>query len=108
MIQCNVAAAGGSEINRRMRRRDVKRDLVLAGEYHFNRIHIRSSQAGHLNPALATWSLSRRMRTALSVLERFDVERMITARFPIEQAAEAYALIDQSENPPLQVVLDYQ
>src|SRR5439155_4021300 len=48
-------------------------DLVLAGEFHFNRIHIRSSQAGHLNPALATWSLSRRMRTALSVLERFDV-----------------------------------
>jgi threonine dehydrogenase-like Zn-dependent dehydrogenase len=83
-------------------------DLVLSGEFHHNRVHIRSSQVGRINPLLVNWSLERRGRTALDLLWRLKVEEMITARFRPEQAAEAYRAVDQGEDPPLQAVFTYQ
>ena len=43
----------------------------------------------------------------LGILHRFDVEGMITARFPLAQAAEAYGIVDRKEAPPLQAVFVY-
>ncbi len=82
-------------------------DLVLGGEFHHNRIRIRSSQVGRVNPLLVNWSVARRMDVVLDILKRCDVESMITARFPLENAAEAYTLVDRGEPPPLQVVFTY-
>jgi 2-desacetyl-2-hydroxyethyl bacteriochlorophyllide A dehydrogenase len=83
-------------------------DLMLSGEFHHNRVHIRSSQVGRINPLLVNWSLERRGRTALDLLRRLKVEEMITAHFRPEQAAEAYRVVDQGEDPPLQAVFTYQ
>lgn len=83
-------------------------DLVLKGEFHHNRIHIRSSQVGRVNPALVNWSLERRGRVVVGdILRRFDLERMIGARFSPQQASEAYATVDHAEAPPLQAVFVY-
>lgn len=82
-------------------------DLVLAGEFHHNRIRIRSSQVGRINPALVNWSPRRRAAAVLDVLRRFDVDCMISARFSPAQAAEAYAAVDSREAPPLQAVFVY-
>jgi hypothetical protein len=43
----------------------------------------------------------------LGILRRFDIEGMISARFPLPQAAEAYAIVDRKEAPPLQAVFVY-
>jgi threonine dehydrogenase-like Zn-dependent dehydrogenase len=82
-------------------------DLLLAGEFHHNRIRVRSSQVGRINPLLVNWSPQRRTAAALDILRRFDVERMITVRFSPAQAAEAYAAVDKREAPPLQAVFVY-
>jgi 2-desacetyl-2-hydroxyethyl bacteriochlorophyllide A dehydrogenase len=82
-------------------------DLVLTGEFHHNRIRIRSSQVGRINPLLVNWSPERRTAAVLDILRRFDVDRMITARFSPAQAAEAYAAVDHAEVPPLQAVFVY-
>jgi NADPH:quinone reductase-like Zn-dependent oxidoreductase len=58
-------------------------DLVLAGEFHHNRIRIRSSQVGRINPLLVNWSPQRRAEVVLGILHRFDVEGMIAARVTI-------------------------
>ena len=83
-------------------------ELVLSGEFHHNRIHIRSSQVGRVNPQLVTWSLERRGRTALDLLHRLAVEEMITDRFAPDQAGEAYGAVDRDEVPPLQAVFTYR
>jgi 2-desacetyl-2-hydroxyethyl bacteriochlorophyllide A dehydrogenase len=82
-------------------------ELELGGEFHHNRIRIRSSQVGQINPLLTTWSNERRHQVLLTILQRFDVERMVGARFTLDQAAEAYAAIDRSTEPPLQAVFVY-
>ena len=82
-------------------------ELVLAGEFHHNRIRIRSSQVGRINPLLVSWSLERRRDVVLDILHRFDVDSMIGARFSPAQAAEAYATVDHAVTPPLQVVFVY-
>ncbi len=83
-------------------------DLVLTGEFHHNRIRIRSSQVGRINPLLTSWSPRRRGRVVVDdILRRFDVDSMIEARFSPAQAAEAYATVDRAEAPPLQAVFVY-
>jgi 2-desacetyl-2-hydroxyethyl bacteriochlorophyllide A dehydrogenase len=83
-------------------------DLVLSGEFHHNRIRIRSSQVGRINPLLVTWSLERRGRTVLELLHRLAVEQMITTRFAPDGASDAYRAVDRGEEPPLQAVFVYQ
>ncbi len=82
-------------------------ELVLAGEFHHNRIRVRSSQVGRINPLLVNWSPQRRAAAVLDILQRFDLDTMIGARFAPAQAAEAYATVDRAEAPPLQVVFAY-
>ncbi len=82
-------------------------DLVLSGEFHHNRVHIRSSQVGRTNPLLVNWSVARRQQTVLGLLKRLAVEEMIEARFTPEQAADAYQAVDQGDTPPQQAVFAY-
>jgi hypothetical protein len=80
---------------------------VLAGEFHHNRIRIRSTQVGRINPQLVNWSMTRRFEAVLGILARFDVESMIAAHFTPAEAANAYRELDQKE-APLQAVFDYR
>jgi 2-desacetyl-2-hydroxyethyl bacteriochlorophyllide A dehydrogenase len=82
--------------------------LDLGGRFHRSRIELRSSQVSTIDPRLSgRWSKSRRLATALSMLGNIGPERLITHRFPIAEAADAYALIDSQSGDTLQVLLEY-
>jgi threonine dehydrogenase-like Zn-dependent dehydrogenase len=82
--------------------------LALSDEFHHNRITIKSSQVGGVDPALsATHSLPRRMRHVLDSFDYLDLESLISSRIPFEDAARGYELIDSRDPNVTQVVLTY-
>lgn len=87
----------------------VKRAAVdLGGRFHRDHIRLISSQVSHLGPRwLARWTKPRRLALAVEMLAHCRPERLITHRFPVESAASAYALLDESPGEAVQVVLTY-
>jgi len=84
------------------------RGLMLGDEFHHNRIRLVSSQAAGVNPDLhPRWTSERKLEAAIAVLPRLDLSGLITQRFPFEQAAAAYQLVDQRPTETVQVILTY-
>lgn len=82
--------------------------LTLGGPFHRRRLRIVSSQVSTVDPALEPrWSRDRRLTVALDLLCRLELGSLITHRFPIEHAADAYALVDRRPEDSVQVVLTY-
>jgi 2-desacetyl-2-hydroxyethyl bacteriochlorophyllide A dehydrogenase len=80
----------------------------LGGYFHRSRIQILSSQVSTLAPHLqARWSKARRLSQAWTFLPTLPLDQLITHRFSIDQAADAYALVDQRPQDAVQVVLRY-
>lgn len=83
--------------------------LELGEHFHRNRIRIVSSQVSTLAPHLTgRWTKARRMDVAWRFLADLPVERLITQRFPVAEAADAYRLIDGQPEQTVQVVFDYR
>lgn len=83
-------------------------NLDLGGEFHRKRIKLISSQVSTLTPELrGRWSRARRYQTAWDMLAKIKPSRLISHQFSIEDAAEAYKLLDDSPGEALQVVLKY-
>ena len=83
--------------------------LDLGGRFHRSRIRLVSSQVSTIaSPLTGRWDKRRRLEFALQMLQAIDLTRFITHRLPIEQAAEAYALLDTRREQVLQVVLTYE
>ncbi|MBX2999336.1 MAG: zinc-binding alcohol dehydrogenase [Caldilineaceae bacterium] len=82
--------------------------IDLGGHFHRSRIQILSSQvstiASHLQ---ARWNKARRLFHAWTFLPTLPLDQLITHRFPIDQAADAYALVDQCPEEAVQVVFEY-
>ena len=86
--------------------RDVS--LSLGGHFHRRRLRLVSSQVSTLDPALAPrWDRARRTALVSALLEELPLHELITHRFPLDQAAAAYELLDRRAGECLQVVLDY-
>ena len=82
--------------------------LQLGGSFHRNRVRLISSQVSTVAPHLrGRWTKARRMESAWQLLAKLPAEELISHRFPLEQAAEAYKLIDSRPEQTLQVILDY-
>ncbi len=82
--------------------------LELGGHFHRERVRIRSSQVGRLDPGLGPrWNHARRSNTVLDLLPRLSLDRLVSQRFPFERAAEAYRLVDEHPEETVQVVLSY-
>lgn len=82
--------------------------LTLSGEFHHNRVRIRSSQVGAVNPDLGPlWSADRRNTIARGLLSELDLKRLITNVFDPSEAALAYQLLDQSDPDVIQCVFDF-
>jgi threonine dehydrogenase-like Zn-dependent dehydrogenase len=61
-----------------------------------------------LAPALSgRWTIARRLDLAWEMLRRVRPESLITHRFPLEDAALAYALIDRSPGETIQVIFEH-
>jgi 2-desacetyl-2-hydroxyethyl bacteriochlorophyllide A dehydrogenase len=83
-------------------------DLNLGGRFHRSHIQLLSSQVSHLSPALTgRWTKARRLQVALEMLKGLKPSRLITHRFHISRAPEAYALIDRHPEDVIQVIFTY-
>jgi threonine dehydrogenase-like Zn-dependent dehydrogenase len=82
--------------------------LQLGGHFHRGRVRLRSSQVGHLDPALAPrWDYARRLAVAQRLLADLPLADLISHRIPFVQAPDAFALLDEHPEDALQVVLTY-
>lgn len=82
--------------------------LGLGGEYHRSHVRVRSSQVSRIDPDHAgRWDKDRRMALVTRLLERVDVSELVTHRFPIDRADEAYRLLDERKADTVQVLLTY-
>ena len=85
--------------------------LDLAREWHHNRVTLRSSMpvwdCSHRNQPM--WDLARIEKTVIQLLEdgKINVEPLIGARMPFEQAEVAYAMIDKSPDDKVKIILTY-
>jgi threonine dehydrogenase-like Zn-dependent dehydrogenase len=83
-------------------------EIDLGGRFHRDRICLISSQVSSLDPSLlGRWDKERRMQVAWEALASIRPSRFITHRIPVEEAAQAYQLLDQEPEKALQVILEY-
>lgn len=82
--------------------------LHLGGRFHRSQIQIAASQVSRLHPRWhGRWPQARRLQLAWAHLDRLRPEQLVTHRFPLSQAAQAYRLLDQSPETAVQVIFTY-
>lgn len=82
--------------------------LDLGGAFHRSRVRILSSQVSTMAPELAgRWTKERRLQAALDLAARTQPSRLISHRFPLEDASQAYEQACDRPNDGLQVVFSY-
>jgi 2-desacetyl-2-hydroxyethyl bacteriochlorophyllide A dehydrogenase len=83
--------------------------LNLGGRFHRSRIRLISSQVSTVAPEwTGRWTKSRRLQIAWQMLQQLRPAHLITHRFPLAQASQAYAMLDQHPEEAIQVVLTYE
>jgi len=73
-------------------------------------VQVVASQIGSVPLRLtARWDVPRLQRTIVDLLAdgRLDPLPLVTDRFPVDRAAEAYRLLDSTPADTLQVMLDF-
>jgi threonine dehydrogenase-like Zn-dependent dehydrogenase len=84
-------------------------EVYLGGSFHRSRIKLISSQVSTISPDLSgRWDKSRRFDVAWKALERIKPEKWITHRFAIDDATEAYRMLDENPQETIQVIFDYK
>jgi 2-desacetyl-2-hydroxyethyl bacteriochlorophyllide A dehydrogenase len=82
--------------------------IDLGGAFHRSRIKLISSQVSTIAPELSgRWDKARRFDVSWKALERVKPDQWITHRFPIEEAEEAYRLLDENPQETIQVLVTY-
>lgn len=80
----------------------------LGGRFHRQRIRLISSQVSTIDPIHgARWSTPRRLGTALAMLARVRPSGLITHRFGIDAAQQAFEQVADRPRETLQVLLTY-
>ena len=83
-------------------------ELDLGGTFHRSRIKLISSQVSSIAPELrGRWDKARRFGVAWEALGRIQPQKWIAHRFPIEEAAQAYKLLDENPQETIQVLFTY-
>ena len=87
---------------------EKRAEIDLGGTFHRSRIKLISSQVSTVNPELSgRWNKARRFNAAWKALGRVQPEKWITHRIPIQQAEEAYQLLDENPQETIQVLITY-
>jgi 2-desacetyl-2-hydroxyethyl bacteriochlorophyllide A dehydrogenase len=82
--------------------------LDLGGAFHRSRIKLIASQVSTIAPELqGRWDKARRFEVAWEALERIQPQKWITHRILLEQAGEAYRLLDENPQETIQIILQY-
>jgi len=83
--------------------------LDLGGTFHRSRIQLVSSQVSTIASVLQDrWSRRRRFAVAADLVTRLRTARFVTHRFSLDQAGEAFAMLDKRPQDCLQVILLYE
>ena len=84
-------------------------EIDLGGAFHRSRIRLISSQVSTIAPELSgRWDKARRFETAWKALGRIEPEKWITHRYPIDEAAQAYRLLDENPEETIQILFHYR
>ena len=87
---------------------EKRADVDLGGAFHRSRIKLISSQVSTIAPELSgRWDKARRFNVAWEALRRIQPQKWITHRFPIDNADEAYRLLDENPQETIQVIFKY-
>ena len=87
---------------------EKRAEIDLGGTFHRSRIRLISSQVSTISPELSgRWNKARRFNIAWKTLERIKPEKWITHRFSIDDATQAYRLLDENPQETIQVLLTY-
>ncbi len=82
--------------------------LDLGGAFHRSRISLISSQVSTLNPIVTgRWDRARRTQTVWQMIRLIEPAQLITHRFPIKAAEDAYAVLSERPETALQVIFEY-
>lgn len=82
--------------------------LDLGGRFHRSHIRLQASQVSRVDAAHADrWDKERRMSLVVDLLSDLAPADLVTHRMPVEEAPEAYRLLDRSPEDALQVLLEY-
>lgn len=83
--------------------------LALSDEFHHNRITLKSSQTGGIDPALgATHSMELRFQRVLESFGYLDLAPLISDRIHFSGAQRGYELVDSGHEETTQVVFVYE
>jgi predicted dehydrogenase/threonine dehydrogenase-like Zn-dependent dehydrogenase len=85
-------------------------EFVVSCSYGPGRYDANYEQRGHDYPAAyVRWTENRNIQAVLDLMGagRLDVERLISHRFSIDRAEQAYQLIERGDDPFLGIVLTY-
>lgn len=84
-------------------------NLDLGGRFHRSRIRLVSSQVSTMASEFSgRWTKLRRYDVAWQMLKQIQVKDLITHRFHIHDASQAYSLVDQHPEKTIQVILTYE
>jgi 2-desacetyl-2-hydroxyethyl bacteriochlorophyllide A dehydrogenase len=84
--------------------------LFLGEEFHHNRVNVVSSQIFGVSLALDhRWTVERLERTvmALAAEQKIELKQLVTHVFGIDEADEAFRLLDEDPGEAVQVVLEF-
>ncbi|MGI8627893.1 MAG: zinc-dependent alcohol dehydrogenase [Geodermatophilaceae bacterium] len=83
--------------------------LPLGAEFHRRRLSIRSSQVSTIPAAQqARWTVQRRRRVALELMDELPLAVLATHTFPFHAAAEAFVAADRGAEGLLHAALRYE
>jgi len=83
--------------------------LDLGERFHRSHVRLRSSQVSRIDPDHADrWDKDRRMDLVQSRLAEVDLSALLTHEIAIDDAAEAYRLLDERPDEAVQVALTYR
>jgi alcohol dehydrogenase len=82
--------------------------LGLGSEYHRSHLRVQSSQVSRIDPAHSDrWDKARRLEYVRSWLADASLSDLLTHEFPIDDASQAYQLLDEQPAEAVQVALSY-
>ncbi len=82
--------------------------LDLGRRFHRSRVRLVSSQVSTIDPRLrGRWDADRRLDVAWDRLAAIDADQLISHRLPVDDAADAYRLLDQRPHEAVGVVFTY-
>lgn len=82
--------------------------LDFSGEFHHNRVSIRTSHTCAIDKAISnTWDMARRNKTCVSLLKKLNLSELITTQIDFNDAPKAYEQIDKHGEQVIQTILDY-